>query len=572
MAVALLLVLLLSACGGIGGGGGSTNPSAPPSPRAANDTANVNEDETVNINVLSNDTSVTSSSIALGDAPENGTTTINGTNIDYAPDPDFFGADSFGYTVDSSTGTPLNATVSVTVNNVNDSPIAAADNIGLLEDTPTAIDLTVNDTDIDDDITAVSISTDPDNGTTTIEGTTVTYTPDLNYSGTDAFVYEAIDNSGASSNSVTVSITINPITTTILTVTSLEIPSADYTSANNTEYPTAVLTSPSQTLTIPPNTVSFSLTLRGPEVAISEASLFIAALQSPNDDISAFRQEVGFCDAGLCSSLIPRCPDVRATPGDWQFSLGTLSETLTHIDLTNKSLDVAIRTGPDPDPDAEFPATITVKPFLAGPGITELELETILTRFVDIASSNAINIALLPVTVLDDPRFAEISIDFLDPTTADLVNMGDAAAVNLFFLDSFAGPNGGAILGVAGGIPGTQGIASNFNGVLINALATHDGPTEFFVRNTAQFSFHEMGHHLGLYHTTEGDFSFNDVLDDTPNCELAVNDDNDNGLADINECPDSANPMFWKPDLLNAIEQTTTDQRQVLFHTPIARP
>lgn len=106
MAVALLLVLLLSACGGIGGGGGSTNPSAPPSPRAANDTANVNEDETVNINVLSNDTSVTSSSIALGDAPENGTTTINGTNIDYAPDPDFFGADSFGYTVDSSTGTP----------------------------------------------------------------------------------------------------------------------------------------------------------------------------------------------------------------------------------------------------------------------------------------------------------------------------------------------------------------------------------------------------------------------------------------------------------------------------------
>jgi hypothetical protein len=252
--------------------------------------------------------------------------------------------------------------------------------------------------------------------------------------------------------------------------------------------------------------------------------------------------------------------------------LGTLADTLADIDLTTKSLDVAIRTGPDPDANADFPATIIVKPFLAGTGITVLELEAILTRFVDIANSNAINMTLLPVTVIHDPRFAEVSFDFLDPTTAELVNMGDAEAVNLFFLDSFSGPNGGAILGIAGGIPGTQGIASNFNGVLINALALHGGPTEFYVRNTAQISFHEMGHHLGLYHTTEGDFSFNDILEDTPNCELAANDDNNNGLADIDECPDATNPMFWKPDLLNPMSLTTEHQRHILFYTPIANP
>ena len=573
LATSVALLILLSACGG-GGGGGSTNPPAPPTPRAANDTASVDEDDSITINVLSNDTRVTSSSIALGNAPGNGTATINGTSIDYTPDPDYFGTDSFGYTVDSTTGTSLNATVTVTINNVNDRPIAAADNIELLEDTPTVIAVTANDTDIDNDITSVSISMDPDNGMLTIDGTTVTYTPNLNYRGNDAFTYEAIDDDEATSNSVSVTITVQPITTTTLTVTNLAIPSADYTSANNTEYPSAVLTSPSQTLTIPPNTVSFSLTLRGPQVEVSEdeSSLFIASLQSANDDISTFRRDVGFCDAGLCAAHVPRNPDLKATPGEWQFSLGTLSDTLTDIDLTTKSLDVAIRTGPDPDLSTDFPATLMVKPFLAGTGITVLELETILTRLVDIANSNAINMTLLPVTVIDDPRFAEVSFDFLDPTTAELVNMGEAEAVNLFFLDSFSGPNGGAILGVAGGIPGTQGITSSFNGVLTNALALHGGPTEFYTRNTAQISFHEMGHHLGLYHTTEGDFSFNDVLDDTPNCEQAADDDNDNGLADIDECPDASNPMFWKPDLLKPMSLTTDQQRHILFYTPIASP
>jgi hypothetical protein len=571
-ALLVTTVLLLSACGGGGGGGSSTPAPTPPSSSATNDSAAVDEDASTTIDVLANDTGVTASSLEISVMPGNGSATVNSNAIDYTPDADFSGTDSLTYTVNSSGGSTLSATVTITVNGVNDLPVANADSAVLIEDTPTALDVSANDTDIDGNITSVAIVTPPTNGTTTIDGAIITYTPTLDFTGSDELTYQAIDSEGGTSNSVAVSLTISALTETQLSITELVIPTDNYATVNLPEFNQDVLASASQTLEIPPNTVSFILSLEGDAVDEGDDALFLADLQSPDGDLPAFRQLISFCDPGLCTAAVPRRPDLTPTRGSWTFQLGTFEPDLNDIDTVPLRLRLAARTGPEPDPMASFPATITIKPFLTATSISEAELDVVLDRLVSISAANKLNVNLMPTTVLTDPRFTEVSIDFNDALTGELVAHGDPSAVNIFFLESFTGPNGGAVLGISGGIPGTQGIATPFNGVLINALATRGGPDEFYIRNTAQASFHEMGHHLGLYHTTESDFSFNDVLDDTLNCERDVHDENGNGFADLGECPDAVNPMFWRPDLLTPTELLSGDQQHVLFRAPIAVP
>ena len=564
----LPILVLLAACGG----GGDPAPPAPPTPRAVNDSATVDEDGTVSISILSNDTSVSASTLALGDAPQNGSAVVNGNSIDYTPDAEYSGSDSFTYTIDSTAGNELTATVTVTVTEINDDPVANDDTISLTEDTPTTVDITSNDTDVDSEITSVAIISEPENGTVTTSDTVITYTPHQDYVGADEFTYNAIDASGGESNAATVTIDVLPVTETILTVTNLPIPTTNYASENNPEYEDPILTSPEQLVEIPPNTVSFLLTLRGPAIGEAENSLFIADLESPGMSISPFKEVVNFCDGNLCSSLVPRVPDIPRDRGTWRFKLGTIDSTLDDVDFSDLALDLAIRTGPEPDLSTNFPGTLKVKPFLTATGVTQADLKLVLDRMVAMADDQGISIELLPTTVLTDPRFEEVSEDFLDTTTSELVALGDADTVNLFFLDSFAGPRGNSLAGISAGIPSALGSQSGFNGVLINALAFGDEATEFFIRNTARTSLHEVGHHLGLYHTTEGDFSNHDVLDDTPVCDSSLHDENGNEVANASECPDGDNLMFWRPSFFGNDVTVSVDQRRVIYTSPITKP
>ena len=96
------------------------------SPVAADDVAETDEDTPVKIDVLANDNDVDGDLLMVASAsgPEHGTVTINGDGtISYAPDDDFFGEDSFQYTVTDGEATTT-ATVTVTIHSVNDPPTA----------------------------------------------------------------------------------------------------------------------------------------------------------------------------------------------------------------------------------------------------------------------------------------------------------------------------------------------------------------------------------------------------------------------------------------------------------------
>lgn len=94
------------------------------------DAETTDEDTPVDIDVLSNDSDIDTNdvlTVVLGaTAPTNGVVTVNPDNtINYAPNPDFFGTDSFTYAVNDGTAISTEATVNVTVNAINDAPIVA---------------------------------------------------------------------------------------------------------------------------------------------------------------------------------------------------------------------------------------------------------------------------------------------------------------------------------------------------------------------------------------------------------------------------------------------------------------
>src|SRR5439155_22348535 len=143
------------------------------------------------------------------------------TPFRYTPNANYFGTDSFTYHAVDSRGAASNvATVSLTINGVNDAPVAADDAATTNEDNAVGGNVLTNDSDTDntdgivgneDTLTAV-LDAGPTNGSLILNADgSFTFTPNANYFGTDSFTYHAVDSRGAASNVATVSLTINEV-------------------------------------------------------------------------------------------------------------------------------------------------------------------------------------------------------------------------------------------------------------------------------------------------------------------------------------------------------------------------
>ncbi|WP_347330753.1 tandem-95 repeat protein, partial [Marinimicrobium locisalis] len=192
------------------------------SPVANDDAASVNEDQSIDITVLNNDTDpdsdLNAASVQVGTPSANGSTSVDTGSgvITYTPAANFAGSDTFTYTVDDVHGGSSNeATVTITVNNVNDPPTANDDTASTPEDNPVSIDVAADDTDIDGgdsvDPNTIVITSAPTNGSAELVSGEVLYTPDLNFNGTDQFTYTIEDQNGGLSNAATVIINVTGV-------------------------------------------------------------------------------------------------------------------------------------------------------------------------------------------------------------------------------------------------------------------------------------------------------------------------------------------------------------------------
>jgi VCBS repeat-containing protein len=180
---------------------------------AVTDSKTVAEDSGATmIDVRANDTDIDAGpkTITAKTNGAHGQVVNNGSDLTYAPDADYCGADSFTYTLNGGS----TATVSVTVTCVDDNPVAVNDSKTINEDDPaTTVDVLGNDTDVDAGPKTISSRTNGAHGAVVItnSGADLTYAPDADFCGADSFTYTL---NGGSTATVSVTVTCvddNPV-------------------------------------------------------------------------------------------------------------------------------------------------------------------------------------------------------------------------------------------------------------------------------------------------------------------------------------------------------------------------
>jgi hypothetical protein len=204
--------------------GASASVALAATPVATSTTATTTEDTPVLVSLTASDADGNQLAFATTTSPVNGmlgtigvatctatstvaTSTTCTALVLYSPNLNFNGTDSFDFvaidTVTGATSTPATATILVTA--VNDPPMATPTSTTTPEDTPVTVTLAA--TDVDSPALTFATTTSPANGmlgalgaplcTPVASGTsciaTTTYTPNLNFNGTDSFLFVAND-------------------------------------------------------------------------------------------------------------------------------------------------------------------------------------------------------------------------------------------------------------------------------------------------------------------------------------------------------------------------------------------
>ncbi len=183
-------------------------------PVAADDADTTLEDNGITVNVLANDSDPDGDTIQVGSVTDgtNGTVVDNGNGtVTYTPDANFHGTDSFTYRAYDGADYSDPATVTITVDPVNDAPVAVNDAATTPQDTPLIIQALTNDTDVDGDILAIDSFTQGANGTVSDNGDgTLTYTPSGVTTGDDSFTYTVSDGKGGT-DTATVNVNVTRV-------------------------------------------------------------------------------------------------------------------------------------------------------------------------------------------------------------------------------------------------------------------------------------------------------------------------------------------------------------------------
>ncbi|MDH5752863.1 MAG: Ig-like domain-containing protein, partial [Deltaproteobacteria bacterium] len=169
----------------------------------------LNEDSTVSFSLSGSDIEGDTLTAFTTTYAGAGSLSCSGALCTYTPAADASGADSFTFTVSDGTATSAPATVTLTIQAVNDAPVASGQNVAADEEN--TVSLTLSASDSDGTISTYTVVAQPNNGTLSCTGASCTYTGNTNFVGTDTFSFKATDNGGADSNVATVTVNVSQI-------------------------------------------------------------------------------------------------------------------------------------------------------------------------------------------------------------------------------------------------------------------------------------------------------------------------------------------------------------------------
>lgn len=180
-------------------------------------------------------------SVSIVSAPANGIAAVSGTNLIYTPNLNYFGPDSISVIANGPGGSSTPAIISITVT-------APAPTVETNSFTVSGNSIgNILRTSVQGAATSLIISTPPQNGSASVNGLNVIYTPNNDFAGSDAVAVTAVG-PGGNSNTVTLSITVNATTPTASN-SSITVPS---NSTANLLTPTYSGTVQSITIVSPP--------------------------------------------------------------------------------------------------------------------------------------------------------------------------------------------------------------------------------------------------------------------------------------------------------------------------------
>ena len=273
------------------------------------------------------------------------------------------------------------------------------------------------------------------------------------------------------------------------------------------------------------------------------------SLKDPNgNELLTTLGEFAWKSNGYSNLLVPISSSYDPKPGIWSYSATNYSQ-----------LKLDMRTS-----DLSETPTIKVQPYISGSD----NISSALNIMKSIFSSSGINLDLEDTETLES-KYSQVSYNFNNSTTSEMVSKGDEDKVNLFFITDYTDA---AYLGNAAGIPGSQGLKGSHNGVLIN-LSAHKTGGSLNNQLLGETAGHEMGHFLGLFHPSESAGTLFDPIADTPQCPLSQNSNNDSKLT-AEECGQqygADNLMFWDSWENGNQDNLTEGQVYVLKRALIAK-
>ncbi|WP_239000475.1 putative Ig domain-containing protein [Shewanella sp. LZH-2] len=165
-------------------------------PVANPDSAAIAWNQSIDVNVLANDTDSDGDSLSVNQViSEFGTVTVLADQlISYTPAADFIGTDVLVYSITDGKGGTASSELTIVVNG-NTAPVTVDDSAATDDRTSLLIDVLSNDTDVDGN-TLTLLSVTAQQGTVTIEANKLRYIPKTGFDGVDTVTYRISDGQG----------------------------------------------------------------------------------------------------------------------------------------------------------------------------------------------------------------------------------------------------------------------------------------------------------------------------------------------------------------------------------------
>ncbi len=352
-------------------GGTTTTTRAGAPPSARNDSATVNEDSSVLVDVLANDSDpdgdLAANTLSVVSGPSQGAAVVQSGRIRYTPGPNRFGTDGLDYRVCDAAGSCSTASLTVSILPVNDPPIAPA--LAISTTAGTLVSSALGYSDIDGDTLRCALTTAPPVGAATVPSdcSRISYQPPAGFGGDVAISIDVTDGRVTVRGTVTVTVipgnrapvtapdsTSTPagVAATISVLANDSDPDGDPLTIGSVGSPTfgTASVSGAQVVYTPPisasGTVTFSYTACDPDGLCSPGTVTVAVTPppaTPQDDSLA----VAAGKAGVIN--------VAANDGAVDKSTITIIDPPHHGEITDVGKSGNVRYRPEPGysgPDA----------------------------------------------------------------------------------------------------------------------------------------------------------------------------------------------------------------------------